>query len=163
MQLKVALLGLLASALPFVLGNLEGDPGHALNRPVVVPRGGSQGPQGSECPEPTTQAFFVLGCGKPIVVERADPIVSPGEPASHLHSIMGGDAFDLELDYAKTQTSTCTTCAVSKDLSNYWIPTVFFHAENGSFISVEQVGGLNVYYQSGFPSVPRYSIALFHY
>jgi len=100
-----------------------------------------------DCGSPENQAFFVLGCSKPIVVERADPIVNPGVPAEHLHSIMGGDAFDLTLDYDKTQTSNCTTCSVTKDLSNYWVPTLYFHAENGSFISVNQVGGLNVYYQ----------------
>ncbi|KAK0707875.1 hypothetical protein B0H67DRAFT_603039 [Lasiosphaeris hirsuta] len=96
---------------------------------------------------PDSQAFWVLGCAKPVVVERADPIMYPGVPSEHLHTIMGGDAFDLAMDYRKTQTSDCTTCGVTKDLSNYWVPTVYFHAENGSFISVEQVGGINVYYQ----------------
>lgn len=98
-------------------------------------------------PEPNSHAFWVLGCGKPVLVERADPIQYPGVASQHLHTIMGGNAFDFDLDYNKTQTSTCTTCGVTKDLSNYWVPTVYFHAENGSFISVPQVGGLNVYYQ----------------
>jgi len=98
-------------------------------------------------PEPNSHAFWVLGCGKPVLVERADPIQYPGVASQHLHTIMGGNAFDFDLDYDKTQASTCTTCSVTKDLSNYWVPTVYFHAENGSFISVPQVGGLNVYYQ----------------
>ncbi|KAK1752294.1 hypothetical protein QBC47DRAFT_306703 [Echria macrotheca] len=100
-----------------------------------------------DCGSPAHQAFFVVGCAKPIVVERADPIVHPGAPAEHVHTIMGGDAFDLTLDFNRTQTSECTTCVVTKDLSNYWIPTVYFHAANGSFVSVKQVGGLNIYYQ----------------
>ncbi|KAB5539308.1 hypothetical protein GE09DRAFT_313649 [Coniochaeta sp. 2T2.1] len=94
-----------------------------------------------------TAAFWILGCGKPVAIERIDPIVSPGAVSDHVHSIMGGNAFDWTLDFDKTQTSTCTTCGVSKDLSNYWVPAVYFHAENGSYISVEQVGGVNVYYQ----------------
>ncbi|EGZ68858.1 hypothetical protein NEUTE2DRAFT_168535 [Neurospora tetrasperma FGSC 2509] len=98
-------------------------------------------------PQPTSQAFFVMGCGKPITVDRLDPIVSPGRPSQHLHTVMGGSAFDFDLDYNKTQTSNRTTCAVSKDLSNYWVPTVYFHHANGSFEAVEQVGGINVYYQ----------------
>jgi hypothetical protein len=93
-------------------------------------------------------SYWVLGCGKPVAVERLDPIVSPNAISNHVHSIMGGNAFDWDLDFNKTQTSTCTTCGVSKDLSNYWVPKVYFHAENGSYISVEQVGGVNVYYQS---------------
>lgn len=100
-----------------------------------------------DCGAPSSQAFWVLGCAKPIVVERCDPIMYPGVPSEHLHTIMGGDAFDLTLDYDKTQTSNCTTCGVTKDLSNYWVPTLYFRAENGSFINVEQVGGINVYYQ----------------
>ncbi|KAK3375721.1 hypothetical protein B0T24DRAFT_205950 [Lasiosphaeria ovina] len=102
-----------------------------------------------DCGQPPSgsQAFWVLGCAKPIVVERADPIVDPGKPSNHVHTIMGGDAFDLEMDFQKTQTSTCTTCGVTKDLSNYWVPTVYFLANNGSFLHVKQVGGINVYYQ----------------
>ncbi|KAK3381833.1 hypothetical protein B0H63DRAFT_435353 [Podospora didyma] len=100
-----------------------------------------------DCGSRETQAFWVLGCAKPIVVERADPIMEPGRPSNHLHSVMGGDAFDFDLDYAQTQTSNCTTCGITMDLSNYWVPTVYYHAENGSFIDVEQVGGINVYYQ----------------
>jgi xanthine dehydrogenase molybdopterin-binding subunit B len=92
-------------------------------------------------------AFWVLGCGKPVAVERIDPIVSPGTASSHAHTVMGGNAFDWTMDFNKTQTSKCTTCGVTKDLSNYWVPNVYFHADNGSFISVGQVGGVNVYYQ----------------
>lgn len=94
-----------------------------------------------------SNAFWVLGCGKPVVVERLDPIVAPGYISGHVHTVMGGDAFDWKLDYNQTQNSSCTTCVVTKDLSNYWVPTVYFHAENGSFMTVEQVGGVNVYYQ----------------
>ncbi|OIW29175.1 hypothetical protein CONLIGDRAFT_670854 [Coniochaeta ligniaria NRRL 30616] len=66
-----------------------------------------------------TTAFWVLGCGKPVAVERLDPIVSPGTVSTHAHTVMGGNAFDWDLDFNKTQTSNCTTCGVSKDLSNY--------------------------------------------
>ncbi|KAK3348466.1 hypothetical protein B0H65DRAFT_176612 [Neurospora tetraspora] len=106
--------------------------------------------QPTDCikPQPTSQAFFVMGCGKPITVDRLDPIVSPGRPSQHLHTVMGGSAFDFDLDYNKTQTSNRTTCSVSKDLSNYWVPTVYFHdKKNHTFTAVEQVGGINVYYQ----------------
>ncbi|KAH8887849.1 hypothetical protein GQ53DRAFT_271453 [Thozetella sp. PMI_491] len=92
-------------------------------------------------------AFWVLGCGKPVVVERLDPIVSPGTVSGHVHTVMGGNAFTSNMTYETTQTSQCTTCGVTKDLSNYWVPTVYFQAANGSFVSVEQVGGINIYYQ----------------
>lgn len=34
------------------------------------------------------QAYFILQ-GRPIVIERIDPIVSPGKVASHVHNIVG--------------------------------------------------------------------------
>jgi Domain of unknown function (DUF1996) len=120
---------------------------------------GTKSPAVEQCPQPSSQAFWVLGCGKPIVVERADPIVYPGVPSEHLHSIMGGDAFNFSMDFSTTQMSKCTTCGVTKDLSNYWVPTVYFRAENDTFINVEQVGGINVYYQSVFSFPKTFALA----
>lgn len=91
-------------------------------------------------------AFWRLPCQAPVVVERADPIINPGVASPHLHTIMGGNGFGFNMDYAQTQASTCSTCTVQKDLSNYWIPNLWFQAENGSFTSVPQVGGVLVYY-----------------
>lgn len=98
--------------------------------------------------EPSIKAFFVMGCGKPITIDRLDPIISPGLPSAHLHTVMGGSAFNFSLTYAQTQAHHVrTTCAVSRDKSNYWVPTVYFRHANGSLESVQQVGGINVYYQ----------------
>lgn len=91
-------------------------------------------------------AFWRLPCQAPVVVERADPIISPGEVSGHLHTIMGGDGFGFDMTYADTQKSTCSSCTVTKDFSNYWVPTLFYRAQNGSFISVGQSGGATVYY-----------------
>ncbi|KIW14365.1 hypothetical protein PV08_07147 [Exophiala spinifera] len=91
-------------------------------------------------------AFWRLPCKSPIVVERADPIVSPGKVASHLHTIMGGNAFDFTMDDNTTRSSTCSSCTVIGDDSNYWTPTLFFQHQNGTFESVKQVGGATVYY-----------------
>ncbi|KAI9734644.1 MAG: hypothetical protein M1834_002245 [Cirrosporium novae-zelandiae] len=93
-----------------------------------------------------TAAFWRLPCKSPLVVERADPIVTPGKISSHVHTIMGGNGFGFTMNYAQTQASTCSSCTVSKDMSNYWTPNLYYHAENGSFIDVEQVGGVTVYY-----------------
>ena len=92
-------------------------------------------------------AFWRLPCLTPIVVERADPIISPGVPSGHVHTIMGGNGFAFTMDYADTQASTCSSCTVIGDRSNYWVPTLYYHAENGSFISVSQSGGATVYYE----------------
>ena len=91
-------------------------------------------------------AFWRLPCKTPIVVERADPIVAPGKVSNHLHTIMGGNGFDYVMDYNSTQASTCSSCTVIGDNSNYWTPTVWYQAEDGSFEEVDQLGGATIYY-----------------
>jgi Domain of unknown function (DUF1996) len=91
-------------------------------------------------------AFWRLPCASPVVVERADPIINPGVASPHLHTVMGGNGFGFNMDYAQTQASQCSSCTVQKDLSNYWIPNLWYQAEDGNFTSVPQVGGALVYY-----------------
>jgi hypothetical protein len=38
---------------------------------------------------PSSHAFFRLPCAKPVLNSRVDPIVSPGKPSGHQHTIMG--------------------------------------------------------------------------
>ncbi|KAF8467322.1 hypothetical protein BDZ91DRAFT_771969 [Kalaharituber pfeilii] len=93
-----------------------------------------------------TNAFFRLPCSRPVVVDRLDPIVNPGKVSGHLHTIMGGNGFAPTMDYAQARNSTCSTCSVKQDLSNYWTPTLYIQNQNGSFHPVKQVGGALVYY-----------------
>ncbi|KAI9802651.1 MAG: hypothetical protein M1825_002673 [Sarcosagium campestre] len=60
---------------------------------------------------------------------------------------MGGNGFGPSMTYDQALASTCSTCKAPKDKSNYWTPTLYFRAENGSFISVDQIGGALIYYQ----------------
>lgn len=59
-----------------------------------------------------------------LVVERLDPLVTPGlVPSPHLHQIVGGDSFNASLDAATHDLpglSACTSCTFAEDLSNYW-------------------------------------------
>jgi Domain of unknown function (DUF1996) len=91
-------------------------------------------------------AFWRLPCKAPVLIERADPIINPGVASPHLHTIMGGSGFGFNMDYAQTQASQCSSCTVQKDLSNYWVPNLWYQHQNGSFTSVPQVGGVLVYY-----------------
>ncbi|KAI5212235.1 WSC-domain-containing protein [Aureobasidium subglaciale] len=98
-------------------------------------------------------AFFRMPCPGRIVTERADPIVSPGQVAGHVHTISGGNGFKFEMDYADTQASDCSSCPIKQDLSNYWTPSLYYQHQNGSFENVHQsgdgtgiYGGMTVYY-----------------
>jgi hypothetical protein len=70
-------------------------------------------------------AFFRLPCASPLIIERADPIISPGQVSGHVHTVMGGNGFGFNMDYAATQASTCSSCTVVQDKSNYWVPVSF--------------------------------------
>ncbi|KAL1953046.1 hypothetical protein VTO42DRAFT_3739 [Malbranchea cinnamomea] len=93
-----------------------------------------------------TQAFFKVPCSTPLVIERADPIVAPGVASSHVHTIMGGSGFGFTMDYNMTQTSQCNSCSAIEDKSNYWVPSLYYQAPNGSFTPVPQNGGALIYY-----------------
>lgn len=91
-------------------------------------------------------AFWRLPCSSPVVVERADPIIDNNAVSKHSHTIMGSNAFNFTMTYEDTQTASCSTCKAVEDLSSYWVPTLYYHAENGSFIPVKQSGGALIYY-----------------
>lgn len=102
-------------------------------------------------------AYIRFNCQTNIVEERADPIVDPLTVSKHVHKIVGGNAFDMKkkMTFDQARASTCSSCLIKQDLSNYWTPKLYYHAENGSFISVPMVGdnaqdlngGMVVYYQ----------------
>jgi hypothetical protein len=93
-----------------------------------------------------TAAFFKITCSQPVVVERLDPIIFPGQTSPHVHTVMGANGFASTMDDNSLTDASCTTCSVTADDSNYWVPTLYYHAEDGHFESVNQVGGADVYY-----------------
>jgi len=100
-------------------------------------------------------AYIRFECNNNIVEERVDPIISPGGVSGHVHKIAGGNGFNVTMDYEQARASTCSSCPIKEDLSAYWTPKLYYHAENGSFISVpmngdnsaDLNGGMTVYYQ----------------
>ncbi|KAJ5177190.1 uncharacterized protein N7482_003067 [Penicillium canariense] len=93
-----------------------------------------------------TTAFWRLPCRGRTGVARLDPIVDPGEISSHVHSIHGGGNFGMSSDMQTLRESSCTSCAVTQDLSAYWTPALYFMHTNGSAELVEEVGGMLAYY-----------------
>ena len=69
-----------------------------------------------------SEAYLRFGCGT-VSIQRIDPIVEPGKvPSSHVHQIVGGNAFNATMDPLSNvaERATCTTCQFTEDLSNYW-------------------------------------------
>lgn len=93
--------------------------------------------------------------------QRLDPVVQPGaNPSSHLHHIVGGNAFNATMTGDVGARGTCTTCQMAEDFSNYWTAHLYFKdPNNGSYHRVMNQpvspllggsqgaqGGITVYY-----------------
>lgn len=82
----------------------------------------------------------------PLTTGRSDPVVSPGEVSSHLHTIQGASGFSNSATGEDLLASNCSTANVKADKSAYWMPSLFFHdKDNGTFEPVE-LFYMNVYY-----------------
>lgn len=88
-----------------------------------------------------------------LVIDRIDPLVQPGIlPSTHLHQIVGGNAFNASMppsEFDPSLKATCTTCDFSEDLSNYWTANLYFKARNGTFKRVPQMVNLGLQGREG--------------
>jgi hypothetical protein len=67
-----------------------------------------------------SEGFWRMPCGNFDGIYRIDPIVNPGSPSDHAHSIHGGSNFGFQTTYEDLMASPCTSCAVKEDKSAYW-------------------------------------------
>ncbi|RFU26943.1 hypothetical protein B7463_g9383, partial [Scytalidium lignicola] len=88
--------------------------------------------------------IFTLSCD-PLTIQRADPIVSPGQISSHVHAVVGGTAFQQTMSQTTAINSKATTCDKKLDNSNYWQPQLYHHRSDGQFELIE-FQGIAVYY-----------------
>ncbi|KAF3012661.1 hypothetical protein E8E14_011237 [Neopestalotiopsis sp. 37M] len=103
------------------------------------------------------QAGLRFGCSS-LTIQRLDPVVEPGmNPSSHVHHIVGGNAFNATMTGDVGARGTCTTCEMAEDFSNYWTAVLYFkHPTNGSYHRVPvknnaalasgTTGGMTIYY-----------------
>ncbi|KAK3316540.1 hypothetical protein B0H66DRAFT_499974 [Apodospora peruviana] len=94
--------------------------------------------------ELTSGQGLKMSCSQ-LVVDRIDPIQSPGVIGSnHLHQIVGGNSFNATMSPQDdpSRVSTCTTCTLLNDFSNYWTATMFYRHPNGTYRRVRQLGAL---------------------
>lgn len=82
----------------------------------------------------------------PLMVGRVDPVVSPGQISSHVHTVMGASNFGMSSTGAELVESNCTTALIKGDKSAYWYPALYFQdPKDGHFEPVEMFY-MNVYY-----------------
>ena len=91
---------------------------------------------------PSIQAqggLFIVQCGH-LTTQRGDPIIFPGEISPHVHAIVGGTGFKLEMTNEDARNSNATTCNKMLDKSNYWQPQLYHQDKEGKFERVELLG-----------------------
>lgn len=95
----------------------------------------------------SANAMFRFDCHNNLVLDRVDPITTPGKASMHLHAISGGNGFSWNADYDAIRTkSTCTSCPISADLSAYWVPQLYVKYKNGTGFGLVESHQI-VYYQ----------------
>lgn len=85
------------------------------------------------------QGIFILSCA-PLTIQRADPIILPGEHGGHTHAIIGGTAFSRNMTNDAAPNARETTCSVGMDRSNYWQPQLYHIRSDGQFEAVRFEG-----------------------
>lgn len=65
-----------------------------------------------------------------LVNEELDPVVSPNMQSSHMHKVIGGSRFGASYNYDDYSSAQCTSLAMQKDHSNYWMPSEFCDLSN---------------------------------
>jgi len=89
---------------------------------------------------------FTVNCD-PLTIQRSDPILQPGTPGSHVHSVIGGNAFRRSMPGKfDARDANATTCNKLTDHSNYWVPQLYHQRTDGKFEMVPYTGSA-VYYQ----------------
>lgn len=94
-------------------------------------------------------------------VQRADPVISPGQLSQHVHQIFGSDAFAPGVSYQSLQGADCTTVGDASgngnaaDKSNYWHPALFMEALDGSGYIRVPTNGHKMYYKNAGTGTQR--------
>jgi hypothetical protein len=90
-----------------------------------------------------------------LVEERLDPIVNPGELSGHFHTVIGGSKFGASFSFGEYNSAACTTCPVSADKSNYWMPKLFWINNGGtSYTPIESTHRFYYFLQQNSPVAP---------
>ncbi|KAK4167607.1 hypothetical protein QBC43DRAFT_341960 [Cladorrhinum sp. PSN259] len=84
--------------------------------------------------------------GTALTTCRVDPIVSPGGPSAHVHTVMGASNFGFNANGEDLRKSSCTTAKPKGDLSSYWFPSLYFKDPSTGKLEPVPMFYMNVYY-----------------
>ncbi|KAF9870926.1 putative short-chain dehydrogenase [Colletotrichum karsti] len=77
-------------------------------------------------------AYTVVNVDR-FMLKNIDPVVVPGQYASHMHTFFGSDAVTVNTTTSKELQAGCSTAENPNDYSSYWVPTLYYRNETGAF------------------------------
>lgn len=86
--------------------------------------------------------LFTVNC-QPLTIQRADPIIFPGQISPHVHAVIGGTAFQQTMSATTAPDASDTTCDKKLDNSNYWQPQLYHRRTDGGFDMVTFQGSVS--------------------
>ena len=92
-------------------------------------------------------SFWRLQCEGIAGLGRIDPLVNPGKPSAHLHTIKGSGGFSFTSTADDLLKSTCTSCQVKQDHSSYWSAALYYQGADGQLTLVPEISGHLTYYK----------------
>ena len=93
----------------------------------------------------TASDVWTVNCG-PLTVQRSDPLISPGEPSSHVHAVVGSTAFSRTMTGKRAAANGAqTTCDKPTDHSNYWAPQLYQMLPDNKFKALPFTGMVAYY------------------
>lgn len=95
--------------------------------------------------ERTFAVLHFVGNG-PLMEGRVDPIISPGQTSSHVHTFQGGSNIGISATGEDMMKSECSTAVVVGDNSAYWMPKVYFRDPATGTLEDVDLYYMNVYY-----------------
>lgn len=82
----------------------------------------------------------------PLLEDLVDPIVSPGQASSHMHTLMGGSNIGISATGETMMESNCSNALIVGDNSGYWVPKLYFHDKAADTVEPVDMFYMNVYY-----------------
>lgn len=101
--------------------------------------------------------LFTVNCA-PLTFYRGDPIIFPGVISPHVHAIVGGTRFSLNLTNEQASQARATTCDKHLDKSNYWQPQLYHQRRDGKFELVEMQGTVRCVFATANYQPPFWSV-----
>lgn len=95
--------------------------------------------------ERTFAVLHFYGDG-PLMEGRVDPIISPGQTSSHVHTFQGGSNIGISATGEDMMNSNCSSALVVGDNSGYWMPKVYFRDPSTGILENVDLYYMNVYY-----------------